>query len=144
MSDFFVPKHLYFCTSEAKKKAGVYCCAYNCTKKPHEKKKGMCHMHYQRYRKIIDPVYDRYKNFKHNAIRRCKDFTITLEQFREFCEKERYILDKGKRGRNCTIDRIDNRHGYHISNIGIKSAIANTKKYHEIDKHQQEEDDCPF
>ena len=135
MNNYFTPKHLQFKTSEAKKKQGNYCCAYGCDKLPNAKKKGLCHMHYKRYRRIADPVYDRYVNFKGNALRRCKEFTITLQEFRDFCTKEGYIISKGKRGYNCTIDRIENQHGYHIWNIQILSMANNIKKYNNEDKH---------
>jgi hypothetical protein len=149
MNDYFIPKHVNFQVSEAKKTEGRYCCAYGCRKQPNDKKKGMCHSHYQRYRRIIDPIYDRYVNFKGNALRRGKEFTITLQEFRDFCQREGYIICKGKRGRNCTIDRIENQHGYHIWNIQILSIGANIKKYHNEDKHFTElpptdEDFVPF
>lgn len=134
----FVPKSIHFCISEAKKKSGKECCAYNCKNSPIYKKRGLCHKHYQRYRRIIDPVYDRYHNFKHNALRRCKEFTITLEEFRKFCIDTGY-LSKGKRGYRCTIDRIDNSIGYRIDNIQLLSNEMNIQKYHEVDKLLTEE-----
>lgn len=145
----FVSKDLLFNISEAKKLKGDYCCAVACKNIPAKKKGGLCSKHYHRYRKIIDPVYDRYANFKRNAIKRHKDFTITLEEFRDFCTRTGYIICKGKRGRNCTIDRIKNQHGYHIWNIQIKSNVANIKKYHGVDKHftelpEDDEDYLPF
>ena len=147
--EFFVPKHIQFKISEAKKAAGVYCCAYNCINKPADRKGGLCTKHYHRRRRILDPVANRYTNFKGNALKRCKDFRITLEEFRQFCKDTGYIIEKGKRGRNCTIDRIRNWEGYYIGNIQIKSNQANIKKYHEHDKHCTElppehEDHCPF
>lgn len=146
MPDFFTPKHLHFHVSETKKSEGRFCCAYACRKKPCDRKRGLCHMHYQRHRRIVDPVYDRYFNFRNNALRRHKGFTITLQEFRDFCHREGYIICKGKRGRNCTIDRIENQHGYHIWNIQIKSNLANIKKYHGVDKHITElpTTDCDY
>jgi hypothetical protein len=149
MSDFFTPKKLHFKISEIKKSEGVYCCAYSCKNNPVGKKKGLCHKHYSIYRRILDPVYDRYVNFKGNALRRKKEFTITLEQFREYCNKTGYIIKKGMRGRNCSLDRIRNWEGYHIDNIQIKTAVANTKKYHNEDKYycdlpETDEDYTPF
>jgi len=145
----FVPKSLLFQTSAIKKKAGEFCCAIGCKNKPNSKKAGMCNTHYNRHRRIVDPVYSRYLNFKHNALRRHKDFSITLDQFRKFCEDTGYIITKGRRGYNCTVDRIDNRFGYHIWNIGIKNNLANIRKYHGVDKHLTElpadhEDYSPF
>lgn len=137
----FTPKKLEFKISEAKRIAKQECCAYHCHNKPNPKKLGLCHKHYAIYRRQKDPVYDRYFNFKNNALRRSKEFTITLEQFREFCLKTGYIISKGMRGRRCTVDRKDNKEGYHIWNIQILTINKNLEKYHKIDKLT---DDCPF
>lgn len=135
-----------FSISEPKKQQGIYCCAYGCKNNPCSKKQGLCHKHYKRLRAQADPVYTRYANFKNNALRRGKEFTITLGQFREFCNETGYIITKGRRGRACSIDRIDNRQGYHIWNIQLLSMADNLQKYHEVDKLLTEEnnEDLPF
>ncbi len=145
----FTPKRLEFQISENKKQEGVFCCALRCKKPAVHRKRNLCHAHYHRYRRIIDPIYDRYVNFKRNALNRKKDFTISLQEFRYFCEKTGYIIKKGMRGRICSVDRIENQHGYHIWNIQLKTALANTKKYHNEDKHftelpKSDEDWVPF
>jgi len=145
----FVPKNLLFKMSDIKKSKGEFCCAIACSNKPHPKKAGLCNTHYNRKRRIVDPVYNRYSNFKSKAKQRSKDFTITLPEFRQFCIDNDYIITKGMRGRRCTVDRLDNRFGYHIWNIGIKSNLANIRKYHGVDKHITElpadhEDYSPF
>lgn len=134
----FAPKHLHFCVSEAKKKTGIFCAAYGCKNKPCAKKRGLCHKHYHRHRRIIDPVYNRYTDFRKHALERKKEFTITLDQFRQWCAKEGY-LQKGRRGKAATVDRIDNTKGYHIWNIQLLTNRANIMKYHNHDKH-----DTPF
>ncbi len=139
----FVPKNLQFKISECKKLHGQYCCAVSCSNAPVASKGGLCHKHYHRKRKIQDPVYDRFVNFRGNAIRRGKEFTITLEQFREFCAKTGYILKKRMRGKLATIDRIDNSQGYHIDNIQILTMKANLAKYTEVDRFELSEE-CPF
>lgn len=93
-------------------------------------------MHYWRKRKEEDPVYIRYNAFKKNALKRSKDFTITLEEFRGFCERTGYILQKGKRGKNATVDRIRNWEGYHINNIQLLTNRQNVRKYYDYDRHQ--------
>lgn len=45
------------------------------------------------------------------------------------------------RGKNCTIDRIDNKIGYRIDNIQLLTNTANIEKYHKIDKLDES---CPF
>jgi len=145
----FTPKSLNFCTSEAKKAESVYCAAYACRNKPCAKKRGLCHKHYHIHRRIVDPVYDRYVNFRGNALRRGKPFEITLVEFREWCDKEGYIVKRGYRGKNATVDRIRNWEGYHIGNIQLLKNMANIRKYHDHDKHVTElptdhEDYVPF
>jgi len=130
----FVPKKILFQISQNKKKDGVYCCAISCRNKPCAKKRGLCHKHYHRYRRIIDPVYNRYANFRQKALTRKKEFTITLIEFRLFCEQTGYIINKGMRGYRYTVDRINNKYGYHIWNIQLLSMTENIEKYHEIDK----------
>lgn len=127
--------------SKKKREQNKNCCAYACYNKPNERKGGLCHKHYARLRKELDPVYDRYSHFKHNALKRNKEFTITLIQFRFFCHNTGYILEKGKRGKNATVDRIDNRYGYHLWNIQLLTNRQNIKKYYEVDRYL---DDVPF
>jgi len=132
----FVPKSILFQVSEAKKLASLFCCALRCKEKPAAKKGGLCSHHY-------------HINFKSKAKQRNKDFTITLNEFRKFCEDNNYIIGKGRRGRRCTIDRRDNKHGYHIWNIQIMDNLSNIRKYHDVDKHVTElptdhEDYTPF
>lgn len=117
-----------FRTSPAKKEAGRYCCAYACTNEPIKRKGGLCHKHYARKRRLIDPISTRYNQFKGNARKRNKAFSITIEQFREFCKKTGYLIDRGKRGANATIDRIDNSKGYHIDNIQLLTLRQNASK----------------
>lgn len=126
--------------SHRKKATGKYCCAIRCTQAPVEKKGGLCHKHYRRKRKSSDPVSIRFENFRGNAKRRGKEFTITLSQFREFCKITGYIINKGCRGYAATVDRIDNNRGYHIDNIQLLTSRQNIAKYHKEDKFE----DVPF
>lgn len=125
-----------FFTSEAKKKAGKYCCAYNCANEPVERKGGLCHKHYARKRREVDPIYSRFNQFKGNAKKRNKPFTITLEEFRQFCLDTGYLIQKGKCGQNTTVDRIRNPEGYHINNIQLLTNRQNASK--------GASEDCPF
>lgn len=127
--------------SDKKKKDGRYCCAYGCTNEPIKKKGGLCHKHYERRMRTRNPVETRYKQFKGNARRRGIVFTITLSQFRKFCDRTGYIKQKGRRGYSATIDRLCNAHGYHIWNIGIKTNRANSSKGNRFNGDKFE---CPF
>jgi len=138
----FTPKKLEFKISEAKRKSGKECCAYSCKSIPNPKKVGLCHKHYAIYRRQKDPVYDRYVNFKGNALRRKKPFEITLFEFREWCLETGYIIKKGMRGARCSVDRINNNLGYSIDNIQLLTLKSNIEKYNTTDKNH--EDYTPF
>lgn len=115
---------MYFCCvriSERKKKAGRYCAAHGCLNEPVKKKGGLCHKHYKRQMKTKDAVAVRYNNFKTNAKRRGVEF-------RAFCKRTGYIITKGKRGQNATIDRRCNLHGYYIWNIQLLTNRQNASK----------------
>lgn len=142
----FVPQRLFFTVSEAKKTAGIYCAAYGCKNKPCARKRGLCHCHYKRHRAIIDPVYNRYTQFVWNAKQRNIECSVTLPEFRKFCVDNNYIISKGRRGRAATIDRKDNRFGYHIWNLQILTGLANTDKYYNVDRLLTEEnnEEIPF
>ena len=133
--------------SENKKKKGVYCCAYSCTNTPVARKGGLCHKHYRRLQRFRDPVQVRYNGFKGNAKKRNIINSVTLAEFRIFCDKNRYVADingnpfKGNRGQNATIDRRCNVHGYHIWNMQIMSNSANASKGN---RFNGDNFDCPF
>lgn len=114
--------------SETKKELGRNCCAYACKNKPVKKLGGLCYKHYRRKRRENDPVGVRFNQFKGNATKRKKEFTITLEDFRKFCQRTGYLITKGKRGQNATIDRRCNVHGYHIWNIQLLTNSQNASK----------------
>ena len=117
-----------FCISQDKKKAGRYCAAYACQNKPIKKKGGLCHKHFRRKRRELDPVECRFNDFKGNAKRRKKPFFVTIEQFRQWCKEKNYIIKKGRRGQNATIDRIINKEGYYIDNMQILHNKQNASK----------------
>jgi hypothetical protein len=127
--------------SLAKKWAGLYCCAYGCSNEPDDRKGGLCHKHYARKIKERDPVYVRYNHFIAKAKSRGVVNTVTLEEFRRFCQATGYIITKGKRGQNATIDRRCNHQGYHIWNMTLLTNRQNAKKGN---KHRGDDFTCPF
>ncbi len=76
-----------------------------------------------------DPVKYAFTALKNNAKRRNILFTITLEQFREWCSKVIYIGHAGRASESYTIDRRHNDIGYHIDNIKVMKKGDNVKKY---------------
>jgi hypothetical protein len=127
--------------SQNKKDAGRSCCAIACKNKPVAKLAGLCYKHYERKRKKTDPIGARFQQFKTNAKKRNIDFSVTRKEFQMFCEKNGYLIIKGRRGQNATIDRLCNIHGYHIWNMGIKTNRQNASKGN---RFSGENFDCPF
>lgn len=68
-----------------------------------------------------------YSNLKHNAKRRGKEFTITLDEFVEFCKETGYVEGRGIKAENLTIDRIDPTKGYTKENIRAVTLSENVK-----------------
>lgn len=96
----------------------------------------VCPKHRKRIDKVTDPVRYTYNYFKSNAKRRKKDFTITLEYFRQFCKESGYMEGKGRTPDALTIDRVKNHLGYIPGNLQILSHSKNSAK--------GAGDDCPF
>lgn len=137
--------------SQIKKDAGVFCCAHSCKNKPAPKKGGLCHTHYTRKRREVDPIGRRFGQMKGKAKQRGIVFGITLEEFRLWCVRTGY-LKKGVRGFAASVDRRCNLHGYFIWNMQLMTSRANAKKGARFsgDKFTKEhhfgtsQNECPF
>lgn len=111
---------------DKKKKRGL-CCAHSCKDKP-TKKDRFCSKHRHRYNKYINHCRYTYQALKANARRRGKAFTITIEEFRVFCDETGYLKKKGRLGSSASIDRINPDRGYEPDNIQILSVSENVAK----------------
>jgi len=89
---------------------------------------GLCSMHYTRKWRIDHPLQSTFSINKANAKRRGKDWSLTIEQFRYFCQDSSYLLEKGKTRLSASIDRIENNLGYHIGNIRSITLSLNSSK----------------
>jgi hypothetical protein len=69
-----------------------------------------------------------FKNLRNNAKRRGIAFTLTFAQFQQFCYLTDYMAGKGRSSESYSIDRIDNKHGYHWWNIDSMPKGANSSK----------------
>ena len=56
------------------------------------------------------------------------DFKLTLQEFRNFCSKTKYLTRKGRCSGYCGIDRIDPEKGYEVGNIQVLEVGQNTRK----------------
>jgi hypothetical protein len=95
----------------------------------------------KRYRER-NPLKYWYDTLKMNARRRGKAFTLTLEQFSEFCKHTGYNELKGKTANSLSIDRIRDVDGYHADNIRAITLSENTKR--QYDSSVTPEENCPF
>lgn len=127
------------------RKPGI-CVAHGCMNN-HTKKDRFCSKHSHRFQKAKNTLSYTYNLLKGNASRRNKEFNITLEEFRIWCDENNYINEKGKTSKSASIDRIDPEKGYEIGNIQKMSLGENTRKmvYNRYKKEGDPEyDDLPF
>ena len=110
-----------------KKKSKGLCVAYRCGRKPHTKDR-FCPKHSKRYQKEENPIEYTFAALKQNAKRRGKDFSLTIDQFKQFCRETDYIELKGKLGSSASIDRVKPDKGYSLDNIQILSLSQNSSK----------------
>lgn len=103
------------------------CLVIGCSKLARKGKKFCCkHEHEQRKEK--NPYLYWYGVLRRNAKRRGKTFTITLEDFTEFCKETNYINTKGRKSGSMTIDRKIDELGYIPGNLCILEVGENTRK----------------
>jgi hypothetical protein len=93
----------------------------------------LCSTCRSRKARLSDPVRYAFNNLRNRARQRRIVFTITLEQFRQWCHKVQYIGFKGRSAESYTIDRKHNDIGYHIDNIQVMTKSENVKKYFSYD-----------
>jgi adenine specific DNA methylase Mod len=103
-----------------------------------------------------DPVRYAYNNLIAHAKERGILCTITLDEFREFCHKVKYIGFTGRSAESYTIDRRHCDIGYHIDNIQVMANSNNVKKFFTYDwrtktvvawannQHTNQNQDLPF
>ena len=78
--------------------------------------------------KLRDPIGYTMWMLKMNAKRRGHPFSLTREEFTEFCIQNNYIEEKGKTGKSASIDRISSEDGYNIWNIQVLTLSENAAK----------------
>ena len=103
-------------------------CETNHCRKRKVKGRKYCHSCIKKAYKEKHPVRYSYNSLKQNAKRRQKDFSLTFEEFEQFCYKTDYIRGAGKMSHSYSIDRIDSTKGYHIDNIQVLTLSQNSSK----------------
>lgn len=92
------------------------CCERGCSN-PARADRRRCHRCHQQRWRDAHPIESAFANLKMHAKERGKPFTLTLPEFRAFCEKTDYHKRVGNTPRALTVDRIDPRDGYAAGNI---------------------------
>lgn len=129
---------------ESNNKHRHICVAYRCGNKRVGKSR-FCSKHRHRYRKYSDIVSYTFYLLKGNAKRRGKEFSITLDYFREWCKETGYIQKKGRNKMSMTIDRIDPNKGYVKGNLQMITNRDNVVKMHnQKDYSKAFSYGCPF
>ena len=65
---------------------------------------------------------------RHSARKRKLPFTLTVAQFKKFCEETGYLESRGNKPGSMTIDRIDWDEGYHIWNLQVLTHEENSEQ----------------
>jgi len=92
-------------------------------------KGNYCYRCAQRRNRKNNPVVAAYQNLKDSAKRRGKEFSISIEYFKEFCHTTEYIKGKGIRVDGLHCDRINEQLGYIEGNIQVLPNGQNVRKY---------------
>lgn len=103
------------------------CVAAFCENKT-RKRETLCAKCTKRKQKNNNPLAYHFNALKGNARRRGKFFSLTLSEFKLFCDKTNYLQLKGSVGNKFSIDRIDPDKGYSIDNIQMLTLADNTRK----------------
>jgi hypothetical protein len=109
------------------------CQAHACRNKKAGRAK-LCHRHLRILEKERDPVRYAYRVTRQNAKRRGKDWSITYEEWAEFCSRTQYLENKGRGPNSASLDRIDPAKGYSLDNLRILSLSENSRKGATTDK----------
>lgn len=115
-------------TTEARKKKLGLCARYGCLK-PAGTKKKYCPCHHHQALKRRDPISYIYSHRKQRAKARGHAWSLSLAEFRQWCQQTGYHLHTGRTAESLSIDRLDNRRGYSLDNIACIPLGANAAKY---------------
>jgi len=103
-------------------------CVVACCKSKSSGKDKFCCKHRRQYTKETNPAAYYYDMLKQNVKRRNIEFTLTLAEFRVFCERTGYLEIKGRNKNMGQIDRIRSTEGYHKDNIQVLCQKMNGRK----------------
>lgn len=123
----------------ARKRAAGRCICYRCDA-PAGKNLPRCYKHNWQRKKASDPIAYIFYHKRQRAFERGRTqpwgnvagwepWTLTLENFRDWCLATGYHLKTGRTSGSLSLDRKDNRYGYHVWNIAPLSLGDNSRKH---------------
>jgi hypothetical protein len=106
-----------------------------CETKPARPGGLVCYACHKRKCRAADPVKSFYTTLYWNAQRRKKEFTITLEYFRQWVIDENFIVGSGRGPEADTVDRKENHLGYIPGNLQkLSKSVNSSKKDRDLDE----------
>ena len=100
-----------------------------CGLKQSEKGSRKCNSCNYKQKKKSNPIRIAYTSLKGHAKERCKEFNLTIEQFKVFCIESNYLNCRGIAKFSYHIDRIEETKGYEVGNLQLLTNIQNVRKY---------------
>ena len=92
-------------------------------------KEKVCYSCRYKMSKDKNPMKLAYRSLRGHAKERGKEFSITFEEFKQFCVKSDYITKRGIGKHSYHIDRIEETKGYVAGNLQLLTNSENIKKY---------------
>lgn len=132
-------RSLSLATLKQKRKAGL-CATPFCRNKRGEQRR-ICYKCTKRRYRARHPMKEAFFNLRNNAGKRGHKFTLTFEDFKQFCQDTGYMEKRGRSKTKASIDRKDETKGYEPGNIRILTVSQNSRRrYNPMDDF----DDIPF
>lgn len=128
-------------TAERKRRTGR-CVVLFCRRKPRTGG-GMCNTCRDRLWRARHPEHHIWKNLRVSARRRGITFSLTLTEFKAFCQESDFAARCGKEPSALTVDRIDPAQGYSAGNIRPLSHQENSLLGMELSRAQRTETYTP-
>lgn len=107
-----------------RKRASGVCATPRCTKAPRTGE-NLCARCRDRIWRSRHPEHHLWNNLKKSAKRRGIQFTITVEEFKQFSDANGLVATVGRGAESATVDRIDSSRGYSLDNLRVLSNREN-------------------
>ncbi len=111
----------------SEKKRKHICVAVYCRHKAKDRRL-LCNKHRRQDNKFKNPLGYWYAVHRDNAKRRKIEFSITLDEFRVFCNETKYLEKKARFPGLYTIDRKKSYIGYTLENMQLLMLAVNSRK----------------